>query len=123
MSMIRQYQNINRRKSHPINVGNVKIGDNAPISVQTMTNTLTTDIKSTISQIKRIEEVLFVKNGKVKVTIYNEKQHIIAEEIVSSGDVVYLCHGGHGFEILEKTELIEVKQGPYLSKEEDKICF
>ena len=73
--------------------------------------------------IKRIEEVLFVKNGKVKVTIYNEKQHIIAEEIASSGDVVYLCHGGHGFEILEKTELIEVKQGPYLSKEEDKICF
>ena len=55
--MIRSYQNIDRRKSRLINVGTVKIGNSAPISVQTMTNTLTTDIKSTIAQIKRIEKV------------------------------------------------------------------
>ena len=55
--MLRPYQIINRRKSNPIFVGNVKIGGDAPISVQTMTNTLTTDVKSTISQIKRIEKV------------------------------------------------------------------
>ena len=54
--MYRSYQNINRRKSKSIKVGNVKIGDNAPISVQTMTNTLTQDITSTINQIKRIEK-------------------------------------------------------------------
>ena len=53
--MIRPYQNINRRKSRSINVGNVKIGESAPISVQTMTNTLTKDIKSTVDQIKRID--------------------------------------------------------------------
>ena len=74
-------------------------------------------------KIDRIEEVIYLKRGKIIVKIYNEKKHKIAEEIASSGDIVYLCHGGHGFEILEKTELIEVKQGPYLTKEEDKICF
>ena len=55
--MTRSYQNIIRRKSRAINIGNIKIGDGAPISVQTMTNTLTTDVKSTLSQIKRIEKV------------------------------------------------------------------
>ena len=53
--MIRTYQKINRRKSRAINIGNIKIGNGAPISVQTMTNTPTADIKSTLSQIKRIE--------------------------------------------------------------------
>ena len=55
--MFRSYQNIDRRKSRSINIGKVKIGNGAPISVQTMTNTLTSDIKSTLSQIKRIEKV------------------------------------------------------------------
>ena len=55
--MYRSYQNINRRKSKSIKVGNVKIGDNAPISVQTMTNTLTQDIISTINQVRRIKKV------------------------------------------------------------------
>ena len=55
--MIRSYQNINRRKSRAINIGEIKIGNGAPISVQTMTNTPTTDIQSTLSQIKRIEKV------------------------------------------------------------------
>ena len=48
---IRPWRNIYRRKSRQINVGNVPIGGDAPIAVQTMTNTLTTDIKSTIQQI------------------------------------------------------------------------
>ena len=54
--MYRPYQHINRRKSKSIKLGNVHIGGNATISVQTMTNTLTTDIQSTIKQIKRITE-------------------------------------------------------------------
>tara|TARA_Y100000590_G_C15646694_1_gene987151 strand:- start:518 stop:1615 length:1098 start_codon:yes stop_codon:yes gene_type:complete len=52
--MYRSYQNIDRRKSKVINVGSVKVGGNSPISVQTMTNTVTSDIKSTIAQINRI---------------------------------------------------------------------
>ena len=51
--MLRPYQNINRRKSRVINIGNIKIGGNNPIAVQTMTNTLTSNPKDTISQIER----------------------------------------------------------------------
>ena len=55
--MYRPYQHINRRKSKSIKVGKVQIGGNAKISVQTMTNTLTSDIDATIKQIKRIENI------------------------------------------------------------------
>ena len=52
--MIRSYQKIDRRQTKSISVGGVKIGGKAPISVQSMTNTLTTDITSTCAQINRI---------------------------------------------------------------------
>ena len=51
---IRPFRDINRKKTREITVGNVKIGNNNPISVQSMTNTLTTDINSTIKQIESI---------------------------------------------------------------------
>ena len=51
---LRPFRNINRKKTRIINVGNVKIGGDNPISVQSMTNTLTTDVKATINQINAI---------------------------------------------------------------------
>ena len=54
--IIRPYRNIERRKTRVINVGDVKIGGENPISVQSMTNTLTTDVKATINQINEISE-------------------------------------------------------------------
>ena len=53
---IRPFRDIKRKKTKVINVGSVKIGGDNPISVQSMTNTLTTDIKSTIKQINEITE-------------------------------------------------------------------
>jgi (E)-4-hydroxy-3-methylbut-2-enyl-diphosphate synthase len=53
---VRAYRDIHRRKSRQIHVGSVPIGGDAPISVQTMTNTVTADAKATIDQIKAIEE-------------------------------------------------------------------
>ena len=53
---IRPFRDIKRKKTKIISVGNVKIGGNNPIAVQSMTNTVTTDIKSTINQINKIEE-------------------------------------------------------------------
>ena len=53
---IRPFRDIKRKKTKEVNVGNVKIGGNNPISVQSMTNTLTTDIKKTINQINKISE-------------------------------------------------------------------
>ena len=51
---IRPFRDIKRRKTREINVGKVKVGGENPISVQSMTNTLTTDIKATINQINEI---------------------------------------------------------------------
>ncbi len=56
MSSLRPWRDIARRKSRQIMVGNVPVGGDAPISVQTMTNTLTSDPKATIDQIRRCEE-------------------------------------------------------------------
>ena len=51
LNSLRPWRNIYRRKSRKIHVGNIAIGGDAPISVQTMTNTLTTDVKATLAQI------------------------------------------------------------------------
>jgi (E)-4-hydroxy-3-methylbut-2-enyl-diphosphate synthase len=51
----RPYQHIERRKSRQIRVGKLLVGGDAPISIQTMTNTLTHDAEATIAQIRRCE--------------------------------------------------------------------
>lgn len=68
------------------------------------------------------QEVLFVRRGKVRVDFYNEDQQYLESRIVNTGDVVMLAHGGHGFKVLERAEMIEVKQGPYCG-EMDKVRF
>ena len=59
------------------------------------------------------QEVLLIKKGKVKVNFYDKEKKFTGAETVSGGDVILLCAGGHGFEILEDTVMIEIKQGPY----------
>jgi mannose-6-phosphate isomerase-like protein (cupin superfamily) len=68
------------------------------------------------------QEVLFVRKGRVRVDFYDEHQSFLESRILSSGDVILLASGGHGFEMLEQTEMIEVKQGPY-SGDQDKTRF
>ncbi|HAI31405.1 MAG TPA: 4-hydroxy-3-methylbut-2-en-1-yl diphosphate synthase, partial [Thalassospira sp.] len=53
---VRPYRDIERRQSRKIRVGDVEVGGDAPISVQSMTNTLTTDVNATVAQIHRLEE-------------------------------------------------------------------
>ena len=53
---LRPFRDIHRKKTKVINVGDVKIGGDNPISVQSMTNTLTSDIQATINQINEIHE-------------------------------------------------------------------
>ena len=53
---LRPFRNIDRKKTKVINVGDVKVGGDNPISVQSMTNTLTTDVFATIKQIQEIHE-------------------------------------------------------------------
>lgn len=67
-------------------------------------------------------EVLFIRKGKVRVDFYDDERHYLESRILVSGDVLLLASGGHGFEMLEPTEMIEVKQGPYAG-DQDKTRF
>jgi len=68
------------------------------------------------------KEVLFIKNGKVRVDFYDDEQNYLESRVLSAGDVVLLAFGGHGFEMLEDSEIIEIKQGPYAG-DADKTRF
>ena len=68
------------------------------------------------------QEVLLVKSGKVRVDFYGEDQAYLQSKILGTGDVILLASAGHGFEMLEETEMIEVKQGPYM-EHGDKVKF
>ena len=68
------------------------------------------------------QEVLFIKSGKVRVDFYDNDQVYLESSILNKGDVILLADGGHGFEMIEQSEMIEVKQGPYCG-EQDKVRF
>jgi mannose-6-phosphate isomerase-like protein (cupin superfamily) len=68
------------------------------------------------------QEVLFIKSGKVRVDFYDNDQNYFQSTVLEKGDVILLSDGGHGFKMLESSEMIEVKQGPYCG-EQDKVRF
>ena len=84
MSNIRPFRDIKRKKTKEICVGNVKVGGSNPISVQSMTNTLTTDVKSTINQINEIQS-----EGAdiVRVSCPDEASSKALKEIVRHVDI------------------------------------
>jgi hypothetical protein len=67
-------------------------------------------------------EVLIVRSGKVKVTFYDDRREFSRDLVLETGDIVLLMQSGHGFEMLEDCEMVEVKQGPYVG-EADKLRF
>ena len=73
-------------------------------------------------EVQFTKEVLFIKSGKVRVDFYDDNQMYLESRIVTAGDVILLAFGGHGFEMLEASEIIEVKQGPYAG-DADKTRF
>ena len=64
-------------------------------------------------QVTNTLEALFIRKGRVKIDFYSDDKEFVCERILETGDVILLSSGGHGFTMLEQTELIEVKQGPY----------
>ena len=74
-------------------------------------NPLTRTIDST-------QEVLFIRSGKVRVDLYTENRSYKVSSVLEAGDVIFLASGGHGFEILEEANIVEVKQGPYVGEHE-----
>lgn len=81
---IRPWRNIDRRKSRQIHVGSVPVGGDAPISVQTMTNTPTTDIKATIAQVQACAEA---GADIVRVSVPDEASSKALKEIVRESPV------------------------------------
>lgn len=73
-------------------------------------------------QVSYTLEVLFIKKGKLRVDFYDRHQAYLESRVLQTGDVILLATGGHGFEVLEDLEMIEVKQGPYAG-ETDKTRF
>lgn len=68
------------------------------------------------------QEVLFIRKGRLRVDFYDDAQTYLESRILEGGDTILLASGGHGFEVLEDLEMIEVKQGPYAG-EGDKTRF
>tara|TARA_Y200000002_G_scaffold381292_2_gene394921 strand:- start:351 stop:779 length:429 start_codon:yes stop_codon:yes gene_type:complete len=73
-------------------------------------------------EVKLTNEVLFIKSGKIRVDFFDENQSYLESRVLKKGDIILLAKGGHGFEMLEKSEIIEVKQGPYAG-DKDKTRF
>jgi mannose-6-phosphate isomerase-like protein (cupin superfamily) len=73
-------------------------------------------------QVQYTQEVLFIKRGKLRVDFYDASQRYLESRTLCAGDVILLASGGHGFEVLEEVEMIEVKQGPYAG-DKDKTRF
>ena len=68
------------------------------------------------------QEVLFIKKGVLRVDFYDEYEDYLESKKLYAGDVILLISGGHGFQVIEEVEMIEVKQGPY-SGDQDKKRF
>lgn len=68
------------------------------------------------------QEVIIMKTGSVRVDFYQENRVYVASTILNSGDIALLNIGGHGFEVLEDSLFIEVKQGPFVEGK-DKLRF
>ena len=73
-------------------------------------------------EVMHTQETLFIRKGKVRVDFYTEQREYRTSRILSAGDVILLIAGGHGFEVLEELNMVEVKQGPYAG-DADKTRF
>jgi hypothetical protein len=60
------------------------------------------------------QEVLLIKRGVLRVDFYDDKKIYFESHYLEKGDVILLIKGGHGFEVIEEVEMVEVKQGPYV---------
>ena len=67
-------------------------------------------------------ETLVIRKGKLRVDFYDTEQNYLFSDVVSTGDILMLAEGGHGFKVLEEIDFVEIKQGPFLG-EKDKFKF
>ena len=68
------------------------------------------------------QEVLVIRQGVLRVNFYNSDKVRVQTTLLNKDDIILLCNGGHGFEVVEDVKMVEIKQGPYL-QENDKVRF
>ena len=68
------------------------------------------------------QEVLYIRKGRIRVDFYESDRTYVSSTILETGDLTLLNTGGHGFEVLEDIDMIEIKQGPY-AEGRDKTRF
>ena len=68
------------------------------------------------------QEVLLVRSGRVRVDLFREDHSLLASRELGPGDAVFLAEGGHGLQMLEESEIFEIKQGPYAG-DDDRTRF
>jgi len=68
------------------------------------------------------QEVLFIRKGRIRVDFYESDRTYVSSMILEAGDLMLLSTGGHGFEVLEDIDMIEIKQGPF-AEGRDKTRF
>ena len=73
-------------------------------------------------EVQYTQEVLVLRRGRLRVDFYDAVKNYIESRVLEAGDVILLATGGHGFEVLEEIEMLEIKQGPYVG-EVDKTRF
>ena len=70
--------------------------------------------------VNKIQEVVHIRSGRTVVNLYDLNGKKFKSVELSEGDTILFVDGGHGFEMLEDTKIIEVKQGPYSGRDKDK---
>ena len=68
------------------------------------------------------QEVLYIRKGRIRVDFYESDRTYVSSTILGAGDLMLLSTGGHGFEVLEDIDMIEIKQGPF-AEGRDKTRF
>ena len=99
--------------------------DNFPLQVGISSYNEGNNIKAHYHQkrkieIENIQEVVYLQKGRVKVNLFDLNHEKFESAELYEGDTIFFIDGGHGFEILENSKIIEVKQGPYLGRDTDK---
>lgn len=74
-------------------------------------------------RVTRVQELIVVSRGKTRLRLYDEERAPAGEAVLETGDIVLLTAGGHGFDVLEDTKIVELKQGPYDGHAQDKVLF
>jgi hypothetical protein len=72
---------------------------------------------------EQTQEVLFVRYGSITVTIYDGMGNVVKSVTLTRGECILLIAGGHSLQAYDNAEIIEVKNGPYIGREQDKVEF